>query len=137
MNDKQIRLEILLDYYKAMRNQTIIPGQENSEKLRDIDRKDYQFNYGHLIKHHLLNGESHFSTDGIEHFSPTGGITEHGLDIVETFVEKCVENVKQSENKIIDKTMSILNTISELVSIWAVNADLYQQAWELLSSLIN
>ena len=137
MNDKQIRLEILLDFYKAMRNQTPIPGQEDSEKLREIDGKDYQFNYGYLIKHHLLNGKSRFSTDGIEHFSPTGGITEYGLDIVETFVEKCVENVKQSKNKIIDKTMSIVNTISELVSIWAVNADLYQQAWELLSSIIN
>lgn len=137
MNDKQIRLEILLDYYKAMRNQSRIPYQEDNEKLREIDKRDYEFNYGYLVKHDLVQGDIDRSDDGIEYFTPNGGITGHGMDIVEIFIDGCVENVEKVENKIIDKTLSNLNKIIELTTIWTTNVDLYQQAWELLSSLIN
>ena len=137
MNDKQIRLEILLDYYKAMRNQTRIPLQENSEKLRDIAKKDYDFNYGYLVKHYLVDGQSHYSTDGIEHITPNGGITGSGMDIVETFIDNCIDDVKKVENKIIDNALSYLDKITELLIIWSKNAELYQNAWELLTNLIN
>ena len=66
LNDKQIRLEILLDYYKAMRNQTGIPHQENNEKLKNIDRREYNFNYGYLVKHNLVHGQIDHTDDGAE-----------------------------------------------------------------------
>lgn len=137
MNDNQIRLEILLDYYKAMRNQTGIPHQGDNEKLKEIDHKNYDFNYGYLIKHDLVNGQIDHSNNGVEYFTPIGGITGSGMDVVETFVNKSVENIEKVENKIIDKTLSYFDKIVELVSIWNMNLNLYQQAWELLSSLIS
>jgi hypothetical protein len=137
LNDNQIRLEILLDYYKAMRNQTGIPEQEDNEKLREIDEKDYEFNYGYLVKHDLVKGEITPSDDGIEYFTPNGGITGYGMDVVERFIDGCVENTEKVENKIIDKTLSTLDKIMELATIWTANPDLYQKAWELLSSLIS
>lgn len=137
LNDNQIRLEILLDYYKSMRNQTGIPRQENNEKLRELDKKDYAFNYGYLVKHSLVKGEINYSDNGIECFTPSGGITGVGMDIVEKFIDGCVESTEKIKNKIIDKTLSTLEKIVELTTIWASNPDLYQQAWELLSSLIS
>lgn len=137
MNDKQIRLEILLDYYKAMRNQTRIPHQEDNERLKETDVKDYNFNYGYLVKHYLVEGQAHHSDDGTEYFTPVGGITGAGMDIVENFIDDCVENAQKATNKIIDNTLSYLNKLVELFTIWTTNIDLYQQAWELLSSLIN
>lgn len=119
-----------------MRNQSRIPYQDDNKKLREIDPKDYQFNYGYLIKHNLVQGSIDRSDDGVEYFTPNGGITELGMDIVETFLDGCIENVEKVEHKIIDKTLSYLNKIIELTTIWSTNVDLYQQAWELLSSLI-
>jgi len=52
LNDKQIRLEILLDYYKSTRNQTGISNQKDNE-IREIDSEDYDFNYGVLVKFDL------------------------------------------------------------------------------------
>ena len=136
MNDKQIRLEILFDHYKAMRNQTHIPDQEDNEKLKEIDSKDYDFNYGYLLKHNLVEGEIIRSTNGTEHFTPYGGITGTGMDIVEQFIDECVENIEKVENKTIDKSLSFVNKITEITTIWVANADLFQQALDLLALLI-
>ena len=137
MNDNQIRLEILLDYYKAMRNHTGFPNQVDNEKLKEIDENDYDFNRLYLQKHDLVEGEIFRDDDGAEFFSPTGGITAKGMDIVEKFIDGCIENIEKTENKIIEKTLSNLEKIMKLVIIWNTNPNLYQQAWELLSSLIS
>ena len=133
MDDKQIRLEILLDYYKAMRNQTEIPGHKDNEKYGKLDKKDYDFNYGYLVKHDLVKGSSHYSSNGVEYFAPNGGITGDGIDVVENFIDRCVDGL---ENKTIEKSLSYMDKILELVSLWSSNLELYQQAWDLLASLI-
>lgn len=134
MNDKQVRLEILLDYYKAMRNQTEIPFQKDNEKLREIDRKDYDFNYGVLVKFDMVNGQINYSDDGVEVYTPNGGIKQRGIIIVENFIDSCVENL---EGKTINKSLSYFDKIMELVSLWSTNLILYQQAWDLLASMIS
>ena len=135
LNDNQIRLEILLDYYKAMRNQSRIPHQGDNEKLKEIDHKEYDFNYGYLVKHKLVEGSIHYSDDGAEHFTSNGGITGIGMDIVEQFIDNCIDSIEKTK-KNIDKNISYFDKIVELVSIWASNSESYQQAWELLSTLI-
>ena len=107
-----------------------------SENQNCCDTKDYDFNYGYLVKHFLVEGEVHSSDDGTECFTPCGGITGDGMDIVESFIDGCVENIEKVENKVFDKTLSNLNKITELAALWATNRDLYQQAWEFMAQLI-
>ena len=45
LNKDQIRLEILLDYYEALKNGTPIPYQDRSQRLKMIDKNDYELNY--------------------------------------------------------------------------------------------
>jgi len=136
MNDDEIRMEILFDHYNAMKNQTRLPYQEYSEKLKNIDKKDYDFNYGHLVKHNLVEGHVTNSDDGTEYFTPIGGITGLGMDIVEKYIKNSVEHVKNTANIIIKKTLSYVEQIVELVIIWSNNSNLFQQALEYFHSLI-
>ena len=137
INDQQIRLEILLSYYKAMRNQESIPDQTDNEKLKNIDKKDYEFNYGYLVKKDLLKGTIHRSTDGTEHFAPTGGITGHGIDIIENFIDKSVNKIQESGITFANNAPKHVDKISELIMIWSKNMDLYQSAADFLQSLIS
>lgn len=136
MNDNEIRMEILFDYYKAMKNQTGIPHQNDNPKLKEIDSKEYDFNYGYLVKHDLVKGEIHHSDGGTEHFTPNGGIEGLGMDIVETFIDNCVENTEKTTKNVISKSMSYLDKIAELVIIWSNNSDLFYQSLEFLASLL-
>lgn len=137
MNDNQIRQEILFDHYKSARNQTLLPSQDNNEKLKKIDKKDYVFNYAYLATHDLINASSHhFKGSATKHFTPIDGITGKGMDVVERFIDNCVESTKKTKNKIITNSLSYLEKIAELVILWSNNSDLFQQALEFLANLI-
>lgn len=136
MNDNQIRQEILFDFYKALRNQTPIPRQDDNEKLKNINKKDYEFNYAYLSEHYLVDGSRHYTTDGVACYTPNGGITGAGMDVVERFIDGCVENIEKTKNTIISTSLSYMEKITELIVIWSNNSDLFQQALEFLSSLI-
>lgn len=55
-------MEILLEYYKGMRQGLLVSPLENNERLKKIDGQDYWFNYGVLLEHGLLKGKVHFGT---------------------------------------------------------------------------
>jgi len=132
MNDDEIRMEILLDHYKALRNQSGL----KFKKLKNIPGNDYEFNYGYLVEHNLVRGSRDHLTDGTAVYTPSGGITGHGMDIVENFIRGSRKKVEESGNKIIDKTLSYVDQIAQLVIIWSNNSELFQQALEFLRSLI-
>ena len=136
MNDKEIRLEILTQFYKSARNNTKIPYQSDNEQLKLIPDNIYNFNYGYLVKKGLLKGSIDYSDDGTECATPTGGITSDGIDIVEDFVDRCVEEIKNSKNQMIDNSLSTIEKLTELALIWSKHTELYQHALEILNQIL-
>jgi len=136
MNDNEVRMEILFDHYKAARNHKGIPTQKDNAKLSEIDQNDYEFNYGYLADHDLVEASKHYADDGVAVYTPNGGITGSGKDVVEQFIDSCVENTKKTKNKIISVSLSYLEKMGELVTIWSTSSELLQQALELLSRLL-
>ena len=92
-------------------------------------------NLAYLIEHELVYGEIYYAMGGAGNARASKGITGKGMDIVESFVEQCEKDLGKSK-KILKKTLSYSEKITELVLIWAENIELYQQAIELLMSLI-
>ena len=118
MNNKEIRLEILLDYYVAERSQTRYTEQ-NNERLREIDAQRYNFNFGYLIKRKLIEGSVHYGTRGIPKYAATGGITANRIDVVEHFVDECVSKSKRSVRTTLTNLGSYIEKILELFTIWS------------------
>ena len=130
----EIRMEILLDYYRDFEKQTGIPEQTGNEKLKHVSRQNYESNYGYLVKSGMLCGAAHYSDDGVAHYVPTGDITCQGMDVVEKFIDGCVEISKKT--RAISFSLGYLDKITELYKIWASNYGLFQKALELLASII-
>ena len=129
-------MHILFDFYNASKNQTRILGQRDSDTLKDIDKKDYDFNLLYLVKKELLCGSIHRSYNGEENAAITGGIPAEGIDIVERFVNEGTKNTIKAGQNVLKKSFSYPERIMELITIWGKNTELFQQILELLSSLI-
>ena len=129
-------MHILFDFYNASKNQTGIPEQCDSDALKDIDKKDYDFNLLYLVKKELLCGSIHRSYNGEENVAITGGIPAEGIDIVERFVNEGTKNTIKAGQNVLKKSFSYPERIMELITIWGENTELFQQILELLSSLI-
>ena len=136
LNKDQIRLEILLDYYEALKNGTPIPYQDRSQRLKMIDKNDYEFNYAYLAKHALVEGAPHRGTFGNEQWAPIGSLTAKGTNVVETFIDQYIEHTPDVKTRI-SSAASYLKKIVELSKIWVSNLDLYNRAVELFASLIS
>ena len=133
MNDDQIRLAILLDYYEALKNGSSIPYQDRSKRLQMIDKQKYEFNYAYLAQRRLVKGSPSFGTFGDEHWVPIGGLTAEGTTVVKTFIDQCIERTNADLRS---SLTSYLDKIVELGTIWASNSDLYNQAVELFAALL-
>ena len=71
-----------------------------------INTKDYEFNYGVLVKFELLDGDIDHTNGGVEVFTPKGGIKRDGIKIVEDFIDRCVdvtETTVRSEERRVGK----------------------------------
>ena len=126
-------MRILLNYYKAAEDHDSIHNIEGNKELKRDDLKAYDFNYGYLVDSRLLHGAQHYSWDGVPSYAATGGITSKGIDVVEEFINKCVENTPPIKEK---NLSSYASKISELLNLWASNSDLLASALELLFSSI-
>ena len=129
-------MHILFCFYNASQNQTRIPEQHDSDALKDIDKKDYDFNILYLVKKGLLCGSIHHKYNGEEVVALTGGIQAEGMDIVERFVNEGTEKTIKAGQNVLKKSFSYPERIMELITIWSENTELFQQILELLSSLI-
>ena len=136
MNDNEIRMHILFDFYNASRNQTKIPVQQDNKTLKEISKKDYDFNLTYLVKKELLRGSMHYGHTGIENVALTGGITGDGLDVVERFVDAGIRNTIDAGYDVLKKSLSYSEQIMKLTAIWYADTGLLQKILELLTSLI-
>ena len=125
-------MHILFGFYNASKNQTGIPGQRDSDTLKDIDKKDYDFNLLYLVKKGLLCGSIHRSDNGEENVAITGGMLAEGIDMVERFVNEGTEKTIKAGQNVLRKSFSYPERIMELITIWGENTELFQQILELL-----
>ena len=141
LSDKQIRLEILLDYYKAMQNQSGIPSQKDNEKLNKIVSKEYNSNYNYLVNHGLVDGGVTRTTDGAKITTPQSGISPEGMDIIERLLDKhipyLVKHLEEPEKGTFDDDITYLDKIKKLDGLWISNFEMHLDAGQLLSTLIS
>ena len=83
-----------------------------------------------------MEGAPHRGTFGNEQWAPIGGLTAKGTDVVETFIDRCIEHTPDVKTRI-SSAASYLKKIVELSKIWVSNLDLYNRAVELFASLIS
>lgn len=132
LNDKELRLKVLSMLYQNDKAGKSPPGTIND--LNGLTLDEYHWASLWLIKHNLAEG----------HISKGGGyqawanhVTGHGMDVVENFIDKSLEQIDETKVSIAVKSSTYVEKLLELAIIWSKNPDLYQQAWELLSSIIN
>ena len=126
-------MRILLNYYRAAEERAPAHDIEGNKELERVYPKTYGFNYGYLVESGLLCGEKHYSDDGVPSYAATGGITSKGIDVVEEFIDRCIEITPLIKEKTIS---SYANKIAELLNLWASNSSLLASALELLFSII-
>ena len=129
-------MEILLEYYKGMQEGRLVSPLETNERLQEIDGRDYWFNYGVLVEHGLLRGEVRYGTTNTAKYVPTGELTSIGIKLVEDFIDQSMENLETVDNNVPSNTVSPIEKIIRLTTIWLQDANLYIQAADLLANLI-
>ena len=133
LSHKEIRMRILLNYYRAAEERAPAHDIEGNKELERANPDVYDFNYGYLVDSGLLNGEQHHSWDGVPNYVDTGGITSKGIDVVEEFIDMCVEITPLIKEKTIS---SYASKIVELFNLWASNSGLLASALELLPPIL-
>lgn len=135
MNDKELRLKVLSILYQSAKEGTSLPGTIRDERLEGITIEEYQWTSYYLIEHHLSHGKILSTNAGA--LAWAGRITGHGIDIIENLINKSIENVEENKISFISKSSPYLDKLLELTIIWSKNPEIYQQAWELLTSSIS
>ena len=108
----------------------------DNKKLKEVCKKDYDFNLTCLVKKELLSGRIHYGYGGIENVALTGGITGDGLDVVERFVDEGIRNTIDAGHDVLKKSLSYSEQIINLVAIWYTDPSLLQKVLKSLISLI-
>ena len=135
MNDKELRLKVLSILYQTAKEGKSLPGTIKDERLKGITLEEYQWTSYYLIEQHLVHGKISSTTAGAHAWA--GRITGRGIDIIENLIDKSIESVEESKISFAGKSAPYLDKLLELTIVWSKNPDLYQQAWELLTSLIS
>jgi len=104
LNNDEIRLAILCEFYNALHSEKNYGEVDKIEELKDVSGNIVDANLVYLIDKRLIHGEVNYFTAGIHPFGSR--ITAHGMDIVE-------EIVKRSENKVESKISDELKKKSE------------------------
>jgi len=110
-----------------------IPGTIKDERLEGISLEEYAWTSYYLIEHNLVHGKISSTNAGA--IAWAGRITGRGIDIIENLIDKSIEQVEENKISFTNKSSPYLEKLLELTIIWSKNPDLYQQAWEWLTSL--
>ena len=94
MNNNEIRLSILIQYYRAMFNGKVYGKREENEELEGISSGVINANMIYLIDKQLINGSKQYYNKGIGVTSVD--ITALGMDIVEEIMDKSLEKIDQT-----------------------------------------
>ena len=91
MNNDEIRLAILCEFYNALHNEKSYGEINKIEEIKGVPNSIINANLVYLIDKGLIHGEIEYTSSGVIPFGTR--ITAHGMDIVE-------EIVKRSEDKV-------------------------------------
>jgi len=91
LNNDEIRLAILCEYYNAIHSEKSYGNVRDITELQGVNSSVLNANLVYLIDKDLMLGETYYTSGGIH--ASGSRITARGIDIVE-------EIVKQSENKV-------------------------------------
>ena len=104
------------------------------ERLKGITFDEYRWASYYLIENNLVTGT--ITTTRAGSFGWAGRIKRRGIDIIEKLIDGSVEQVVQNKISFIAKTSSYVEQFTELLTIWAKNPDLLNQALEYFTHLV-
>ncbi|MHB8545211.1 MAG: hypothetical protein ACYDAJ_00390 [Nitrosotalea sp.] len=115
MNNEQIRLSILSQYYRAKFNGKGYGEREENPELKNIPRETINANMEYLVDKGLINGKKTYVSGGIM-VSPTD-ITARGMDVVENILKQSLEKLDQNVISEIKKESSTNKKLDKLFEI--------------------
>ena len=86
MNNNEIRLSILFQYYRAKFNGKGYGHREENPEIKEIPHEIINANFEYLIDKGLIRGTKSYTTGGIAVFP--SDITARGMDIVEKIIDE-------------------------------------------------
>lgn len=92
MNNDEIRLSILSQYYRAKFNGKGYGEREENLELKEIPHDIINANLEYLVDKGLINGKKSYTTGGIIVFP--SDITARGMDIVEMIVKESLTKLE-------------------------------------------
>jgi len=104
MNNDEIRLSILSQYYRAVFNGKGYGSEEENPELEGIPDEIINANMIYLIDKRLINGDKRYTRAGPVVF--TSDITAWGMDVVENIMNKSLNEMNNNVSKEIEKTDS-------------------------------
>ena len=132
MNDKELRLKVLSMLYQNDKEMKPAPG--TIKDLGGLSLKEYHWASSFLIKNNLAEGP--ISNAGGIAFAWANHISGRGMKVVEKLIDNSVEQVSKKKISFIAKASSYVEQFTELLTIWAKNPDLLNQAWEFFTHLV-
>ena len=110
MNNDEIRLSILCQYYKARYAGKTKPARL---ELDGVDHSTVDANMGYLVGKGLINGKSNY-TSGMNVFVTTGDITYLGMEVVEDILKTSLGELEPNIRDEIEKEKSDGKMIGKL-----------------------
>lgn len=104
MNNDEIRLSILFQFYRAMFNGKSYGMREENTELKDIPRNIINANEIYLVDKNLINGTKTYTSGGV--LVSTSDITAWGMDIVEKIMNVSLSKLDTSINLEMEKENS-------------------------------
>ena len=109
VNNDEIRLSILCQYYRARYSGKIRPAKLD---LDGVDHATVDANMGYLVGKGLINGKTNYTSGG-NVFVTTGDITYRGTEVVEDIMKRSLHELEpairdeikgeESDGKMLDK----------------------------------
>lgn len=132
MNDKKLRLKVLSRLYQNEKEGKPAPG--TIKDIWGLSLEEYRWTSYYLITHNLAEGS--MDKAGGHVLAWANHITGRGIDKIEHFIDKSIEQVEAKQISFKQKASSYLDKLLELGIIWSRNPDLQQEAWDLLTRLV-
>lgn len=117
MNNDQIRLSILSQYYRAKFNGKDFGENEENLELKNIPPETINANLGYLVEKRLINGKKEYTGAGVVIF--TSDITAYGIDIVERILNQSLPELDQNVSSEIKQESTTDKKFNKLYEISA------------------
>lgn len=110
LNNNEIRLSILCQYYRAAFNGKQYGINEENPELKDTPKNIVNANLGYLVDKDLINGTKTYTSGHI--IVGATDITAHGMDVVEQIIDESSAELDPSIGAEISKETSTVQKMS-------------------------